>query len=50
MLTDIHRVLELEPKIVDVAKKLEKEENLLVMARGYQFATALEGALVGFVL
>lgn len=39
-------MLELEPKIAEIAETLVKEQSLLIMARGFQFATALEGALV----
>ncbi|MBS1890086.1 MAG: hypothetical protein JST59_02240 [Actinobacteria bacterium] len=40
----------MEDKIKELAKKLYQEKSILIMARGYQYATALEAALVLFVL
>lgn len=41
----IRQVLALDMQILEVAKDLYKEQSLLVMGRGFNFATCLEGAL-----
>ncbi|KAF7249268.1 Glutamine--fructose-6-phosphate aminotransferase [isomerizing] 2 [Varanus komodoensis] len=41
----IKEVLSLDEKIRDLALELYKQRSLLVMARGYNYATCLEGAL-----
>ncbi|XP_075147859.1 glutamine--fructose-6-phosphate aminotransferase [isomerizing] 2-like [Haematobia irritans] len=41
----IRKVLELDSKIRDLAKELYMHKSLLIMGRGYNFATCLEGAL-----
>ncbi|XP_074865485.1 glutamine--fructose-6-phosphate aminotransferase [isomerizing] 2 isoform X2 [Carettochelys insculpta] len=41
----IKEVLSLEEKIHDLALELYKQRSLLVMGRGYNYATCLEGAL-----
>uniref|UniRef100_A0A0N5BA57 glutamine--fructose-6-phosphate transaminase (isomerizing) n=1 Tax=Strongyloides papillosus TaxID=174720 RepID=A0A0N5BA57_STREA len=41
----IKTVLELDSKILEIAKSIYKEQSLLIMGRGYNFATCLEGAL-----
>uniref|UniRef100_A0A0N4Z2R8 glutamine--fructose-6-phosphate transaminase (isomerizing) n=1 Tax=Parastrongyloides trichosuri TaxID=131310 RepID=A0A0N4Z2R8_PARTI len=38
-------ILELDSKIREIAESIYKERSLLVMGRGYNFATCLEGAL-----
>lgn len=35
----------MDEKLALVAERLRKEQSLLVLGRGYQFATCLEGAL-----
>lgn len=46
ILTDLIReVLKLDGEILEIAKKIYKEQSLLIMSRGYNFATCLEGAL-----
>ena len=42
----IKEVLKLDEQIHSLAEQFHKEKSLLVMGRGYQFATCLEGALV----
>lgn len=42
----IKEVLSLEEKIHDLALELYTQRSLLVMGRGYNYATCLEGALV----
>lgn len=42
----IKEVLSLDEKIHDLALELYKQRSLLVMGRGYNYATCLEGALV----
>ena len=44
----IKKVLQCDNKIRDYAEALYKESSLLVMGRGFNFATCLEGALVRF--
>mmetsp|Transcript_4396 Transcript_4396/g.8137 ORF Transcript_4396/g.8137 Transcript_4396/m.8137 type:complete len:682 (+) Transcript_4396:62-2107(+) len=41
----IQRTLALEPSIMELAKELANEQSLLLFGRGFQYATALEGAL-----
>lgn len=41
----INRVLESEKKIKEIAESLFDHKSLLVMGRGFQYATCLEGAL-----
>jgi len=42
----IKKVLKLDEEIQSLAQELYKQKSLLVMGRGFQFATCLEGALV----
>lgn len=42
----IKEVLSLDQKIHDLALELYTQRSLLVMGRGYNYATCLEGALV----
>ena len=41
----IKRVLELDNEILDIAQELFKEKSLLIMGRGFNYATCMEGAL-----
>ncbi|XP_059488997.1 glutamine--fructose-6-phosphate aminotransferase [isomerizing] 2-like isoform X2 [Neocloeon triangulifer] len=41
----IREVLKLDSKVQELAKDLYKHKSLLIMGRGYNFATCLEGAL-----
>ncbi|KAG4076764.1 hypothetical protein HA402_009110 [Bradysia odoriphaga] len=41
----IEKVLQLDGKVSELAKDLYKHKSLLIMGRGYNFATCLEGAL-----
>jgi len=41
----IRRVLEQDGKVLEIAKKLYEKRSLLIMGRGYNYATCLEGAL-----
>uniref|UniRef100_A0A1A9W729 glutamine--fructose-6-phosphate transaminase (isomerizing) n=1 Tax=Glossina brevipalpis TaxID=37001 RepID=A0A1A9W729_9MUSC len=41
----IRDVLKLDPKVQELAKDLYQHKSLLIMGRGYNFATCLEGAL-----
>ncbi|TRY61408.1 hypothetical protein TCAL_01756 [Tigriopus californicus] len=41
----IQKVLQQDQKILEIAKKLYEKRSLLIMGRGYNFATCLEGAL-----
>lgn len=43
----IKEVLAKDSQIRDLAEKLHKKKSLLIMGRGYNYATCLEGALVG---
>lgn len=46
MFTDVVReVLKLDTAMKDLAESLMDEKSLLVFGRGYNYATALEGAL-----
>lgn len=42
----IQQVLQLDDQVAELAKDLYKHKSLLIMGRGYNFATCLEGALV----
>lgn len=42
----IQQVLQLDGKVAELAQDLYKHKSLLIMGRGYNFATCLEGALV----
>jgi glucosamine--fructose-6-phosphate aminotransferase (isomerizing) len=42
----IKEVLKVDSKVQELSKDLYKEKSLLVMGRGYNYATCLEGALV----
>ena len=50
MLEHIKEVLKLDNKILELAKSLYNEKSLIVMGRGFNFATCLEGALVSSTL
>lgn len=41
----IKQILEMDSQIEELAKHLYKEKSLLIMGRGHQYATCLEGAL-----
>ncbi|XP_055384026.1 glutamine--fructose-6-phosphate aminotransferase [isomerizing] 2 isoform X2 [Condylostylus longicornis] len=41
----IRKVLELDNKVLELANDLYQHKSLLIMGRGYNFATCLEGAL-----
>ena len=41
----VREVLRLDKEMKDLAKSLTAEQSLLVFGRGYNYATALEGAL-----
>merc|ERR1719431_1018757 len=41
----IRKVLELDDKVQSIAKELHEKKSLLMMGRGYNYATCLEGAL-----
>ena len=46
----IRKVLELDGKVLEIARELFEKKSLLIMGRGYNFATCLEGALkVGLI-
>ena len=42
----IKKVLELDEQIKLMAEKMKDQKSVLVMGRGYNYATCLEGALV----
>lgn len=42
----IKEVLDLDQEIQELSKELHLKKSLLVMGRGFNFATCLEGALV----
>lgn len=42
----IKKVLQLDLKVQEIAKDLYEKKSLLIMGRGYNFATCMEGALV----
>lgn len=46
----IKKVLKLDEEIQSLAHELYQQKSLLVMGRGFQFATCLEGALVNNAL
>lgn len=37
--------MKLDSEVLEIARKIYKERSLLIMGRGYNFATCLEGAL-----
>lgn len=41
----IRKVLELDQKVLEIAKQLFEKRSLLIMGRGFNYATCLEGAL-----
>merc|ERR1712141_84624 len=41
----IKEVLKEDDKVLSIAKELYEKKSLLIMGRGYNFATCLEGAL-----
>jgi len=41
----IRKVLELDGKVLEIAKQLYEKKSFLIMGRGFNFATCLEGAL-----
>lgn len=45
----IKKVLSLDDKIKAIANELYQQKSLLVMGRGFHYATCLEGALVSSV-
>ena len=45
----INELLKMDKDINTLAKELYKHKSLLVMGRGYNFATCLEGALVSLL-
>lgn len=38
-------MLELDAEVLQIAEKIHQEKSVLIMGRGYNFATCLEGAL-----
>lgn len=42
----IKEVLAADDKVAELAKAIYQNKSMLVMGRGYNFATCLEGALV----
>ena len=42
----INEALKLDQKILELARELYQQKSLIVMGRGFNFATCLEGALV----
>lgn len=42
----IKKVLELDGQIKELAKEMKDNKSILVMGRGYNYATCMEGALV----
>lgn len=46
----IREVLGTDKKVMKLAESLYQKKSLLVMGRGYNYATCLEGALVSFFL
>lgn len=46
----INKTLALDEHILKLAKTLHLKKSLIVMGRGYNYATCLEGALVRFPL
>jgi glutamine---fructose-6-phosphate transaminase (isomerizing) len=45
----IKQVLKLDLEVLEIAKDLYQQKSLLIMGRGYNFATCMEGALVSFI-
>lgn len=45
MIECIEEIMTLDDEVLEIAKRIYKENSLLVMGRGYNFATCLEGAL-----
>lgn len=45
----IKKVLSLDDKIKAIANELYQQKSLLVMGRGFHYATCLEGALVSSI-
>ncbi|KJH44352.1 putative glutamine-fructose-6-phosphate transaminase [Dictyocaulus viviparus] len=45
LLSAMHEVLELDKEVLEIAQKFYREKSLLIMGRGFNFATCLEGAL-----
>ena len=45
LLCVFRKVLELDSKVLEIAKELYEKRSLLIMGRGFNFATCLEGAL-----
>lgn len=45
MAEQIRDVLKLDDKVQELAKSLYQQKSLLIMGRGFNFATCLEGAL-----
>jgi len=43
----IREVLALDKEIHSLAEELYQQKSLLIMGRGFNYATCLEGALVG---
>ena len=43
--SQIKQVLKLDEKVLNIAKELYNKKSLLIMGRGFNFATCLEGAL-----
>ena len=41
----IHQVLKLDPAIAQMSEELKSKKSVLVMGRGYNYATCMEGAL-----
>ena len=41
----IRQVLDQDQKVLEIAKKLYEKRSLLIMGRGFNYATCLEGAL-----
>merc|ERR1711935_481201 len=41
----VRKALELDAQMLELAKALKEEHSLLLFGRGYNYATALEGAL-----
>lgn len=46
----IKQVLKQDENVLKLAQKLYEQKSLLVMGRGYNYATCLEGALVSWVV
>ena len=46
----IKKVLELDEQIKGMAENMKDQKSVLVMGRGYNFATCLEGALVSYLI